>query len=148
MDVPTKLRLLKQLGKIFPLWSMNLQANVVSRAFDPQLEAAKKANDRAEFESLLSQRGYETQEFLEKAKSIRSVRLCRKAGRYFFPTATLEWEQSEVSGVRYLSERSESELYRAVQDARQKAWEFYIKVILAAATLVATATSLVLALKK
>jgi anthranilate/para-aminobenzoate synthase component II len=47
MDVPKKLRLLNRFGKIFPVWSLCLQAKVIENAFDSEVAEADRKGKNA-----------------------------------------------------------------------------------------------------
>jgi len=76
MDVPKKIRLLGHFKKLFPVWTMTLQARVVESAFDSDLAAAKDWNSRQE---IISSRDFELSEFWGAIDSVRSDRLIKRA---------------------------------------------------------------------
>src|SRR5437870_4374293 len=102
MDVPKKIRLLNRIGKIFPLWSLSLQARVIEHAFDIDLAEAMKKGDRKEFDALSHAQWFEASEYRDKLRSLRSRRLLARAERMFVPLGDVKWEIGNF-GSRYLS---------------------------------------------
>ena len=147
MDVPKKIRLLRTLQKIFPVWSLTLQAKVIERAFDDDLAQAKKKGDSEKYGALSSQQDFEASEYWGQIRSLRSRRLVMRAERMFVPTTDLKWDRNG-HGSRYLESESEKKLYNLVREEQRKIWDLRVKVILAIAGLASILTSLVLALKK
>jgi hypothetical protein len=144
IDVKRKLRLLRYIGKVLPECSLVLQAKSIERFYDYEISRARNHNER---ESLISARRSEAGDLWLELDQLRSRKLVRKARKMYIDTADLKW-QDDHYGNRSLTDESQSKLFRLLKEEQRKDREFLIKVILAFATLIATATSLVLALKK
>jgi hypothetical protein len=144
MDIQRKLKLFKSMGRIFPEWALVLQARAIERAYDSDISQAKSYNDR---QSLIAERQSEAGSYWLELDQLRSWKLVRKARKMFIDTTDLKWEHDH-NGNRSLTEESQSKLVDLVKKERRDAWEFRIKIILTVTTLVATITSLVLALRK
>ena len=139
MEVRTKIRALNWVKVIFPEWAIRLQARVVYAAFDDELAQARDGEAR---EHVRSQRAFETSEYWDELRTLRSDRLIKQAHELYVSTEGLIWITGNF-GHKYLDGPSESELKRAVRDQKHKIWEFRIKILTALTGLIGTIIGLV-----
>ena len=125
LSVPTKIRLLDRVRRIFPEWAIQRQAGVIERAFDSDLEKAK--TNRVQRESIIDQCHFEVSEYVDALSSLRSVRLIKKAQSLYIPLDDLEWVSGNY-GHHYLDGKSESRLSKIVVEESRKALEFRLKI--------------------
>ncbi len=125
MDVPSKIRLLGHIKKVFTEWAIRKQAGVIYASFDRDLKKAKDWERRKDIEA---ERGFATIEYWDALSELRSRKLMGLAHRIHVETAGVTWVTGRY-GNRFLDEASETKLYRAIQDKRHAFSKFRIKVI-------------------
>jgi len=145
MDVPSKIRLLNRVRKVFPMWAVKQQALVIERAFDADLEKAK--GDAEARQSIIVQRDFETGEYWDQLAALRSRKLTEYAEKLYITVDDLKWERDQYANY-YLDKPSQSKLYRSIVEERRKIWDFRIKVIGALTGLIGTIIGLVAIWKK
>jgi hypothetical protein len=140
MDTPSKIRWLKRLGKLFPMWALKLQAIVIEHAFDSDL--AKAENDWEARNQILAMREFEASEYWGALADIRSHHLANKARKMGVLPSGIKWHMDQYSN-HFLDDETQSSLQRTIRDERRKDWDFYFKVV---SIVVGTVTGLVGAL--
>lgn len=100
---------------------------MIYHAFDADLAKAKASKDTNEYHSLLNQQGFEVAEYLQKLRSIRSRRLLMEAERLYIHIPDLKWEDGAY-GEHYLDAASQSKLYYAVKEQKDKIREYRLKL--------------------
>ena len=93
----TKMKVYRTIERVFPIWALKRQANVIYRAFDGEL--AKASNKPSEVVSIESSRHFEVSEFRDKIRAIKSRRLMEKADNYYIYLPELVWEQGSCGGI-------------------------------------------------
>jgi hypothetical protein len=121
----TKLRFFSYLKRFFPIWALNRQASIVSRAFDAEVKQAKTYEDRQGIES---EQIFEISQYEEAIQMIQSQRLANEARKLYVYIPDLQWETGE-SGGRYLTEKSLSILYHAVKTQKDSIRDYRIRFI-------------------
>jgi hypothetical protein len=144
VDVPTKIRLLNYVRKVFPELAIERQAGVIEHAFDAELAAAKGAKERHLVEA---QRDHEASEYWDELAELQSHKLVRSANKLHILIDSLEWKRGNY-GNHYLDSKTQAQLYRAIREEKRKSWEFRMKVIGALTGLVGTIIGLVAILKR
>jgi len=127
MGIPTKLRLIGYLDRIFPIRALKWKSKVIYRAFDAELAKAKIDGNRDDLESLEQQRHWEISEYEDKILAIRSRKLTADANDLYVYIPDLQWETGNY-GDRYLDKASASRLYLAVKEQKDKIREYRLKL--------------------
>jgi uncharacterized membrane protein YvbJ len=125
MDVPSKIRLLGRIRKVFPEWAIRKQAGVIYASFNSDLKKARDWEHRKEIEA---ERGFATREYWDALSELRSRKLVGLAHQFHIETAGVTWVTGR-HGNRFLDEASETKLYRAIQDKRRALQKFRNKII-------------------
>ena len=124
MKTQTKLKLLCSVGRLFPVWALRKQSNVVYNAFEAELKAASKNQDR----EFIEHRQYsEVREYEDRIASIQSRRLAAEAENLFIYLPDLIWEQGNY-GDRYLDKPSLSRLFHAVKEQKDKIRDYRLRL--------------------
>ena len=105
MKTQTKLKLLRSVQHVFPIWALKWQSSIVYHAFESELKAASKNQDR---EFIEFQQESEGREFQDTIASIQSRRLAAEADNLFVYLPDLNWVQGQygrcgwrgIQGVR------------------------------------------------
>jgi hypothetical protein len=131
MNVSQKLRMLETVGRVFPMWALQRQANVIYRAFDGEVAKAKASGDRNEYEKVISTLYFEVGEYTDKLRALRSRALLAQAARFYVHVPDLKWEHGQWSWDGFLAEESEALLYQAIQQQKIARREFQLKLLTA-----------------
>ena len=125
MTLKTKLRFFNLLQRLFPIWALRGQSNIVSRAFEADLRKAQTSEER---ERLEYEQYFELSEYDETIQAIHSKRLSADARELFVYIPDLKWETGHWGG-RYLSEESLSRLHHAVKAQKDSIRDYRIRFI-------------------
>jgi hypothetical protein len=116
----------------FPVWYCNHWLNWLHRQYERD---RKQAQTQAEKEALWSQEQFEAAEYFGERETVRTRRLVAKARRLHISVEDLpipsnqesHWQEGDF-GHRYLSDRSQAAMYRAIWQARKEYWDFWLKI--------------------
>ena len=144
MDVPAEIRLLGRVRAIFLEWAIAQQARVIENAFKEDLAQAKDWESR---QVINAQRDFGASEHWNELRELRSRKLWKRALKLHLPLADIHWQDDQFAN-RFLEGESESKLYRAIREDKQKVWDFRLKIIAALTGLIGTAIGLIAILRR
>jgi hypothetical protein len=144
MGVRLRLRLLDYVKKVFPVWALTRQINIVDHSFDAEESRAKTQVERDE---ISYRRQFEVGEYVSELDELRSWKLLRKARSLYIPVEDLTW-QDGGRRRRALTYESESRLYHSVQEEIRKRWDFRFKFVSLLIGLIGALIGMIAILKK
>jgi hypothetical protein len=148
MKISKKMRLLTTLQEAFPMWALKRKADVLYRAFEDEVAAARVTGNRNKYEEIGQRRHFEVSEYTDKLRSLRSRRLLAQAANFYIHMPNLKWEYGQWSWDGFLDEESESRLYHAVKEQKTQRRDYHLKLVTAATGLTGALIGLVAAFKR
>jgi|ERR1035437_33390 hypothetical protein len=130
------------------MWTLRRQASVIYHAFDVDLAKAQASGNRNKYDELAQQQQFEASEYQDKLRCVRTRRLLMEAETLYIHIPDLRWESGQFSQDRFLDDASESKLYYAVKEQKEKRREYYLKLATAITGMIGALIGLIAIVKK